>query len=100
MAKDVVTIDDNRIRVMLGDPRYHSHVPCLAKAAAAYRDIPRICGRCKRKQAAAKNDIFNSVRKCLEKLQKPQQQALKQLTGARKIRIIRIKKKTSIKTTF
>jgi hypothetical protein len=89
--QQLLVLDDNMLRGMLQDQRFTAAIPCLASAKAGLSQLPRGgCARCKKRDAQRKAaGIIVQVRNCIATLPVSQRNALKQLTNARQIRVLR-----------
>lgn len=87
MSTNLLVLEDRVIQGLLGDPRVLAAIPCLKSAAAGAAAAKAGCGRCDRKQRQARTLSNGNVRQCIAGLPAAQRDVLKQLVGARQIRV-------------
>ena len=99
-GQKLVLLSDQVIVAMTQDPRYATEIPCLKAGAKSLRDIPKTCGRCGRKQAKARAEIFRTLRSCILGLPPQQKSKVKSLLNASQVRVLVSSKGGTSRITF
>lgn len=87
MANDLVTIEDSTILSMLADAKYATAIPCLYNKIEIFRNNAGGCGACARKRQQQQRTEMAKIKSCLAALSNEKRAELKQLLGAKKLRI-------------
>ena len=85
---DMVTIEDSTVLTMLQDARFTSEIPCLFNKLEVFRNGPGSCGACARKRQQKQRTEMAAIKACLAALAPDKKQALKNLLGAKKVRVV------------
>lgn len=84
---DLVIIEDSTVLTMLQDRRFSDAIPCLFNKAETFRTTTG-CGSCARKRQEKQRSEMAKIKSCLAALSPDKKTALKQLLGAKKVRVV------------
>jgi hypothetical protein len=84
---DLAVIEDSTILTMLQDRRFSDAIPCLFNKSEVFRTHTG-CGSCARKRQEKQRSEMAKIKSCLAALSPEKKTALKQLLGAKKIRVV------------
>lgn len=85
--KNLVTIEDSTVKMIISDPRYTEAIPCLQNGRSALKSVKKRCGRCSRKRKQLQNDAMSQIKGCIAGLRGEQAKKFKELIGAKKVRV-------------
>ena len=85
---ELVVIEDSTVLMMARDARYTNAIPCLANKGDVFKPISGGCGACARKRQQKQRQAMATVKSCLAALSPEKKLELKQLLGAKKVRVV------------
>lgn len=88
MAENLLFIEDRHIQSMLRDARFAA-IPCIDSMRRVLDGKLLNCGRCQAKKKRAYTDAITNTKNCLTGLRGAQLKQLKDLLGARQLRVIK-----------
>lgn len=84
---DLVVIEDSTIMTLLQDRRFTDAIPCLFNKLEIFRHNTG-CGSCARKRQEKQRSEMAKIKSCLAALSPDKKTTLKQLLGAKKVRVL------------
>ena len=84
---DLVVLEDSTILTLINDKKVSQAIPCLFNKSVVFQNQGGGCGACRRKREQRMREEMARIKSCLGSLDVNKKNELKQILGAKKIRV-------------